>query len=308
MVTVEAEKTEELRKLKEKQVNNGLSKGGNGDPIESEPTKEEKIINKMEKRINDLTKKLKEVEEKTDTSNSQNQKDEEAELMEEIEAEAVKCQDKKKEIRKSLRKAIVDEDDVLADKLERELDEVESIIRRVEKDYDKTIDKKKIKEKNKVFDENAKAWNNSFQKGVNKFSDVLLTKEGKLDQNSELWKMTEKLLSKNAVKAKFIKNLHEKINPEYDHKDGIYIALHDAMSLTKDKKPTKNNSTDKDYKNQSFSTNRQVAISDGDSKTEYDNKLAGMKADAEKHGNNSRAGAAYYKELRKGYKSFSDRK
>jgi hypothetical protein len=325
MLTAENQKTEELRQLKEKIANRqqGIEPEIVNDETvnpeietnpetETELTKEQKAIQKMQKRIDEEVRKRKELEEKIAKQTPQ-EKDDVETLLEEIKSEGLKYQAEKKDLKKKWRAAVQDGDDDLADKLEDKIEEVDAILRQVEKDFEKTVDKKKTKEISKKDEENVTAWKNSFTKATQKFSKYLLDAEGNLNQKSELMQKTWELLSKDAKKAKFIKGLHENVNPEYDNANGIYIAMHDALDLiresktTKPKQKTKTNSIEKDFNDQMFSTDRQVSIGDSSGDAKFKKELAEAKQQALKHGMNSQAGIAYYKMLRSGYKSFSDK-
>lgn len=321
MKTEEMNKTEELRQLKEKIENkkNGIIPEvaeekvveENNEP-EIELTKEQKAIQKMQKRIDEEVRKRKELEEKM--SKQEPEKVDEVEtLLEEIKSEGLKYKNEKKDLKKKWRSALQDGDDDLADNLEDKIDEIDSILRQVEKDYEKAIDKKKTKEVSKKDEEKIKVWKQSFTKATQKFSKFLLDKDGNLDNHSPLMKKTWELLGKNATKAKYIKGLHEKVNPEYDHAQGIYIAMHDALDLIREGKTTtktnknKNDSIEKDFNNQMFSTDRQVSISNDSETVKYKKELSDLKKLALKHGMGSQYGQKYYKLLRSNYKSFSGR-
>jgi len=199
-----------------------------GDKAEA---KESRTIQRMEKRIHQLTAELKAIKAEKETEKVLSK--EESELQG-IKANYADETQRLRELRRQRLKLGNDEDseDKLID-LEMEIDKsiliLNKLERRAEQLTEKT-DKQKVTKKDEA---SIKRWNNGFMRAVKRWPE-LMDDEGQINQESPIWQKAVELLEDEAEPAEFIKGLHKYINPIYDHPNGVFDAVRDAVDILRD--------------------------------------------------------------------------
>lgn len=186
----------------------------------------EKTQSSSQARIDQLTAEKKQLAEELAELRSKS-KEQEPDPVDRLVATRDKLLAQKKRIKKEIYEAQIDGD---ADKYDRLVDEETKIdlsILRLDKEYDKLEVEKETKQKEKAtakqIETSKQHWDNCIRRAVEQFPE-LKTADGKLNEESTLWKESVKLMLRNATDAKNLPFLN-KINPEYDSASGPYQAI-----------------------------------------------------------------------------------
>ena len=219
--------------------------------IEEDEPKETKAQPEVEKKEDDLTDRLTKLEEKLEKTQASSQsridkltaeKKQLAEELAELRAKSkeadpdpvdrlVATRDKllaeKKRIKKQIYEAQIDGDNDKYDSLIEEETKVDLSILRLDKEYDKIEQAKETQLREtatqKEIERSRDDWNNCMRKAVDQFPE-LKTEDGKLNEESTLWKESIKRMLTNATPAKNLPFLKQ-INPDYDSPNGPFQAI-----------------------------------------------------------------------------------